>query len=264
MKTIFVTFGDGSPDFRDAAIRLGRQAGLFEIFHEVVVLDRSRLQDISTFAEKRLNTYTNLTQDSRYLWSTKSIILSEFVAGRLGSECDLLVYADAGCEMRANCLSKAHLSALLASAHRLDGYVESTGLLEKHWTKLKTLKVFPTALWSTEQLQSTWFIVRRSERIAQLALLWEEMSHPAKGLWQDPLPDERVQPELVEHRHDQSLFSLIWKSLDLPFTRKKVSWLETNFRGSLRSYHRPILAIRNRTGASKMRAHAILDRLFSC
>ena len=262
LKAIFVTFGDGSPDFRDAAIRLGRQAELFKIFQEVVVLNKPLLQDLSALAKGRLKTYKDLTPDSKYLWSTKSIILSEFVSGRLGSDCDLLFYADAGCEMRANILSRGNLKAMLAKAYRSDGYVESTGLLEKHWTKRETLGHFPSELWNTEQLQATWFVVRRSERVGELAQRWEEMSHPTRGLWQDPLPGEDVQPELIEHRYDQSLFSLTWKSLGMPFARQKVNWLEINFRGSLRSYHRPILAIRNRTGKSQLRQHPFLDQFF--
>lgn len=249
-KVGFATFGDGAEAFVNAAHRLEMQAKQCDEFTEVVNFNIYKLSSIDEESANKLLSFRSLSKDNKYLWATKSLILRAFMQGLIFPNCQLLLYADAGCELQLNFFSRQTLAKMIGFALKYGGYAESTGLLEVDWTKPRTLLEIGPQFANTEQVQSTWFIMSRSRKGINFADRWIELSNPTKNLWQDETKPNSA--ELYPHRHDQSIFSLLWKASNIRVAPKEIDWDETRKIGALRSIGRPILAVRNRSGKTSI------------
>ena len=97
--------------------------------------------------------------------------------------------------------------------------------LEVNWTKRSLLNYFSDNL-STElikysgQVAATFSVLRKSLFTVNLVEEWIKISNIDNFL-NDNLSDSDLNPDLIEHRHDQSIFSLLCKG-------KNVDYLFTN------------------------------------
>src|SRR5262249_17353104 len=94
----FLTFGDGTPNFRGAAARLSRQAAQASIFRSITCGSLVMLRHgYPEFWEKHGEYLLTRPYVGYYLWKPF------LVAAKLAElpEADFLIYADAGCELAA-------------------------------------------------------------------------------------------------------------------------------------------------------------------
>ena len=84
----------------------------------------------------------------------------------------------------------------------------------------------------------------------ELVNRWCTLSDHKLDLWQDPKNRDNEVENFKEHRHDQSIFSLLWKQAGLPVTSATSQWgiRFSNLRGACI----PIHTMRNRTGNSRL------------
>jgi hypothetical protein len=251
MKALFLTFGDGSADFRAAAARLAEQAKSIGVFSSVVNLNHQSLLQVSqhyAFAEPSI---VNLDIYPTYFRASKAWVIQAGLLGKFG-EFDLVCYADAGCEINSNSITRFSLKKNMQRAFLLGGLAEQTVYPEKYWTKKRTIEYFNTSETHqlSGQLASTLCYLRVNSVSIELVNKWCTLSDYKLDLWQDPKNRDKEVENFKEHRHDQSIFSLLWKQAGLPVTPTTSQWgiRLPNLRGACI----PIQTMRNRTGKSRL------------
>jgi hypothetical protein len=210
----FVTFGDGSPQIRGAAARLQREALQTGIFNSANVYNLRRLRDdYPIFWREHGNFLLSAKRGLGYfLWKPfiVSAKLNEIAEG------DFLVYADAGCEFMPD--TRRELLDWLPTEPEYD--LSAVPLDPQHtnarWTNGCCLAHLEN---SSEFLQrpilaATFMFLKNTSRSRHLAAKWLEWSVYDDYCCLVDRPGDVERPEFEEHRHDQSIFSLLAYGLE--------------------------------------------------
>jgi len=251
MKALFLTFGDGSADFRAAAVRLAEQAKSIGVFSSVVSLSHQSLLQVSPQYVSAESSIVNLDIYPTYFRASKAWVIQAGLLGKFG-EFDLVCYADAGCEINSNSITRIALRRNIQRAFLFGGLAEQTAYPEKYWTKKRTMDYFNAseAHGLSGQVASTLCYLRVNNVSIELVNKWCMLSDHKLDLWQDPKNRVEEVENFKEHRHDQSIFSLLWKQAGLPLTSAKS---QNGIRlPNLRGACLPIQTMRNRTGKSRL------------
>lgn len=251
-KTLLVSFADGDEDFFNAGLRLERQAAVFGMFTKIVILSGTSLAALGPDYALAVQSWRELDNHPLYYRAAKSWVLKAALEGQFGSF-DFVCYLDAGCEINSNDHSRRMFSKLLGLAARNTAFAETIRLREYEWTKPETaigMKATKSDL-RRGQVQSTWSIWKVCETAVQFAEEWCRLSSPKLGFWQNPGLCQSCRQVHV-HRHDQSIFSLLWKSYGLPEYDYKLDFDSTAKHSEFRRLAIPIITWRNRTGKSQI------------
>ena len=211
-KIVLATFGDGSFRWRRAAKRLIREADALEIFDASYSLNFKWLKkndfEIAQFIKSCLD---NGDSKGFGYWAWKPSVLSWLATNHPDAT---IVYIDAGFVIFDSVCSRAGFKAWLTLAENHGSLAFSlSSFRENEWTKLETLAVFdPKNLYGlTDQIQANLIILsptQAKEFIPQFrnAVRLDDGFH-LKGNTTDSRSIN-----FVSHRHDQSIFSLLWKT----------------------------------------------------
>jgi hypothetical protein len=209
-RTILVTFGDGSTDFVDASRRLTAQAQELKLFEKVVCLDSANLQllvpEYSDFVSNATGEYDRFF----YFRYAKAFAIKSVLVGNHG-HCDQVIYLDAGCEVVNNPIARVRLKRFLKTAFKHPiGMAQEIPYVEENYTKRAVLLALEASLSECEslQIQDTVVVLNQNSEALRFINNWISFSNPELDLWQDPLKSE---DNLIAHRHDQSIFSILWK-----------------------------------------------------
>ena len=125
------------------------------------------------------------------------------------NENDILVYADAGCTIQASGLDRFNDYIKLVNESKTGILSFQLGFKEKEWTKMDLFQhLDANDHLEAEQLLATVFIVRKcTESVAIIKKWYETSCH--YHLLDDSKSVVKNDPLFKEHRHDQSIFSLI-------------------------------------------------------
>jgi hypothetical protein len=198
----FVTFADAK--YAATLRRIEREArGVFRTVH--------------AYTEKDLdgefqNSHASFVRDNPRgygYWIWKPYVVRK--AMREAREGEVVVYADAGCTIG----SRTRLRELVATAKTDDGLVaffvpERYDPRESRWTKREVLRVFGVENDESRQIMATAFLIKNTARNRAFVDEWYHLCS-RYGHVDDTLSEEQ-RPEFSEHRHDQSLFSMLIKT----------------------------------------------------
>jgi hypothetical protein len=126
---------------------------------------------------------------------------------------DLLLYCDAGCTIN------------IEGSERFNDYVNmlSSGdddiltfnmyeNLEKFWTKMDVFEFFNSKnLMDTGQIGATSIFLKKTEKTLKLINEWENICINHRNLIDDSKSIQTENDCFIEHRHDQSIFSMVAK-----------------------------------------------------
>jgi hypothetical protein len=210
----FVTFGDGSPQIRGAAARLRREALQTGLFDSADAYNLRRLRDdYPLFWKEHGHFLLSAKRGLGYfLWKPYLISakLDEIAEG------DVLVYADAGCEFMPD--NRPELIDWLPNEPECD--LTAVPLDAEHtnarWTNDRCLTHLEIAIELLQQpmLAATFMFLKNTSRSRHLAATWLQWSlYDDHGCLVDR-PGDAERPEFEEHRHDQSIFSLLVYDLE--------------------------------------------------
>jgi hypothetical protein len=210
----FLTFGDGSPQIRGAAARLRKEALQTGIFIDASVYHLKRIRDeYPVFWKHHGNFLLTAKRGLGYfLW--KPFLISSKLNEI--AEDDFLVYADAGCEFvpgnRQELIdwlpteAECDLSAIpLDSFHTNVRWTNSCCLLHLENTE-EFLK--------QPMFAATFMFLRNTSRSRHLATKWLGWSVYDDYCCLVDRQGDLERPEFEEHRHDQSIFSLLAYGLE--------------------------------------------------
>ena len=262
MKTSAVIFADGSTEMRDAGNRLHGQIVALNIFDDVSLYDTAKLSYVSNRFESDFSKIKTLGPYPKYFWAVKPwLVLHQMFEAK--QKFDVILYIDAGCEVTNNFASRLFLRKLLKKAYIGGGLAEETPYLESQFTKASLLNFFENSslIESKGQIQATWFMLRNCSRSREFLNRWIELSDPSLNFWQDPSISETFEQTSIfqAHRHDQSIFSVLYKEFGLP--TRKIFWEYQGKFGKLRGISIPIHGLRNRSGISTLAKYHSSDFL---
>ncbi len=233
MKKYFLTFSGGDINYFEALRRIEKQAESINLFDKIYAFSTYDLVKDDEFWDTHGNFISNYKRGFGYwLWKPYLIlkILDKMAEG------DILIYADSGCEIDIR--NKKKLLDLIKTINK-DLVVGSFTDIEKNWTKkdlITYLEMDDPKYLDTPQHQATVIGLKKCKQVMLLVNLWYKIS--SKYHYIDDSPSEKQNyPSFQEHRHDQSIFSLLTKKFNL-FSKK-------TFKGV-------IYMSRNRTGKSKI------------
>ena len=252
-EIVLITFGAGSPAWRRAAKRLAREARSSNWFSKVVVLNSRDLRKTDDGRKLLESGWFQRNPRGYGYWIYKPIFIKEFLGKHLGPNA-ILVWVDAGCSINVTDSSKARFAEYVDVAKNSEaglGFIQTT-CPERKWTKAdlgRLLNVIDSEHWESGQIFAGFSIWKNSSEAKDIAQAWLELAITDDGHFIDDSPSiEPNHPEFVEHRHDQSIFSLLAKTRgftlmpDDNFHRAK-GWIKNG-----ETY--PIWTTRHRSGIS--------------
>ena len=125
---------------------------------------------------------------------------------------DVVLYADAGCIFNPAAKARLLEYAILAQEHGIVGFQMTH--IERIWTKRELLRYFQCEhrqdILQSGQVEATAFIFCKNDHIERFMRSWNMIPKVNPVLVNDELTTAQF-PEFREHRHDQSIFSLIMK-----------------------------------------------------
>lgn len=261
LKWRAVTAGFGSADFAGAARRVSQNLKELKIFADVHCFQAEDFRECAPRTYNKYSEHFNESVKGFGYMAWKAEIVQRMISGIYG-DCEGVIWVDAGCEVNKNFIARARLRDMLVTAEKSGVFAFTLDTPEFRYSKHQLVKEFPNIDLRTPQIQTTWLALA-GERGRQIADSWLEFCLKDLVLLDDSLSESDIQSDLIAHRHDQSVFSLVCKM----FGYYGVSYLPPSGRSSqikkVGALIHPIWSSRNRTPISiKGKRIQQLDSLF--
>ena len=241
MNIHLVSFGAPFYSFSRAHSRVLQNAENFGAFSSINLFSE---RDIFNFCPEIIPYKKFLSSTRGYgYWMWKSFLVSRMM--ELSSDDDLICYADIGCTFNDAGIAKFGEYCALTSEY--GSLCFDLGHLERAYTKMDTYKkVFPETLdhLNTGQRCATTFLLKNTQDNRNIFEEIKKISVENNHFYITDVPSqEQNHEEFKEHRHDQSVFSLMSKKYKFYCIPDETYWAPNwNVKG--KDY--PVWATRNK------------------
>lgn len=241
MNIHLVSFGAPFHSFSRAHSRVLQNAENFGAFSSINLFSE---KDIFNFCPEIIPYKKFLSSTRGYgYWMWKSFLVSRMM--ELSSDDDLICYADIGCTF--NDAGIARFGEYCALTSEYGSLCFDLGHLERAYTKMDTYKkVFPETLdhLNTGQRCATTFLLKNTQDNINIFEEIKKISVENNHFYITDVPSqEQNHEEFKEHRHDQSVFSLMSKKYKFYCIPDETYWAPNwNVKG--KDY--PVWATRNK------------------
>lgn len=211
----FITFGAGGKKYIDAGNRIVNQAKKTELFDECKLFTDTDLKNNTQFWKKHSNFILKNKRGYGY-WVWKSYLIKKTLEEM--NDGDILLYLDAGLEID---FRKKELLNEKFKIVKKD-YIMGTNVLnrfgpEKKWCKMDLilhLNMLDNKYLNTQQRQGGTVLIMVCEKTRNFIREWYDIvCH--YNLLNDTSSKNKNLKCFKQHRHDQSIFSLLTKKYDL-------------------------------------------------
>ena len=245
---IILTAGLGSNDFQGAALRVANDLIQFNLNFDIRVLNEKNLQNLcpSFYTRAAASDISKSRGYGYWFWKAELVcrVFEEIGNSDLG-----IIWVDSGNEVFPSRWTKRKLIHMMNVARREGVLAYALRTEERKYTKQEVFEHFNCKSAENEDLQfQANFFMLHGATGRKIASEWFESVSTNPELLEDK---SRFSPEgFVEHRHDQSLFSLICKmngvqpSISPPPTGKY------GCKSILKAAFSPIWISRNRSGVT--------------
>jgi len=209
MKVGFVTFAGGDFLWKLAIQRIKNQAQISGEFSAIGIYESKDLARIANSIDLH---FIEQNKQGYGYWLWKPIIVLDFLENN--PEIDVILYADAGCDLNFNAHSIENWNRYLDNLKSHECVAFAMELIEKSWTKEELFRTFPEyrQYQNTEQLLGGVFLMRRNFAI-EFCNQWLDRMRTSNFELLGNFYDQTIQdPQFLSHRHDQSFFSLMGKN----------------------------------------------------
>jgi hypothetical protein len=247
MKIHFASFSGGSENFRSAARRIEKEAIESNFFDEVHVCDeKTDYPVLKYFLILNKNIFRNRGFG---FWSWKPhLILDIFKKASIG---DVICYADSGCQISSLATEKFKENIHLCKRNK-SLFFHMPNILEKHYTKYKLLKYFDCEndqlLLCSPQIQATYFYLEVCFENLMLIQNWARLSISNNFSYIDDTDSYGYDNTFKEHRHDQSILSILVKRANLKTFPHEDSFMAHEYYINSPIMLYPIHSLRERQG----------------
>ena len=208
MPIHFITFGDEI--YNNSKLRIKKEAESMNIFDSITIYDEDTLKNDKHFWDKHSEFISKNRRGYGY-WIWKSyLILKKLEEIEIG---DTLFYADAGCTLNPSGINKLnlYLDKLEKSQKKMISF--SLVYPEKEYTKMDLFKYLNMTSYddlNKTQLLATYSILKKTEENVEFVKKWYSTCC-IYNLIDDSPSIEKNDDTFIEHRHDQSMYSLLAK-----------------------------------------------------
>ena len=212
-KKHFITFGDTR--LRKTTERIRQQAEAMNFFDEIHIVDELYLE--SDFTSSLSHLLNSRVRGFGY-WLWKPHIIRRQLE-RLHDN-DILVYCDSGCHLNPEGVPrlKEYIEELSYTPLGIKAFPANstiTDTIEKRWTKGDIFSHFgcrnKKIVTETAQIAATQIFIRKCQPSMNFIREWEKIACENISLIDDS-PSKTVNSVLfIENRHDQSIFSVLFK-----------------------------------------------------
>ena len=202
----FCTFGN-TPNYINALARIGRQAKQSGYFDTVSIYDQTNTPGIQTHTE-----FINSHRRGYGYWIWKPMVILDILNKTAPN--DIIIYADAGCSIYNTEKAKA-LFAFYMHVVEQPPYRISFELTHKEhtWCKgdlLDLFKIRHSPYASSNQLCATSLILKNTPENKAFMEEWSSVMSDYHNIDDSPSVSPN-HPSFKEHRHDQSVYSILKK-----------------------------------------------------
>ena len=214
MTKIFISFGAGSNNFRHAVLRITNQAAKLKIFDKIIGFNEDHLKNDSEFWSKHSNFIESNKKGYGY-WIWKPYLIMKVLEKM--EENDILLYCDSGCEISTekkndidNFLKIVETDKIIMS-HAYHNENTHTKMDLIHFLDMNSSRYL-----DSKQHQATAICIKKCNEIYHLVKAWYEICCMQNYHFIDDSPSnlENIN-EFEQHRHDQSILSLLTKKYNL-------------------------------------------------
>jgi len=210
MKIKFITFGSHS-FYLDAAIRLINQAKQLNIFTETILYTGECLKKDTDFWNNHSDFITKNSRGYGY-WLWKPYIIKKNMENM--DDNDILLYLDCGCELGDD--KKTQLLECI-NIVKTDKIIGTTTSNERQYNKmdlLVKLNMNNSNYLNTPQRQAGANLFLVCSETRNLVNEWYTLSCDYHNIDDTPSKEKNFD-DFIDHRHDQSIFSLLTKKYDI-------------------------------------------------
>ena len=241
MKLIFMTFGSHN-EYIDAANRLATQAHLFKLFTYIFLYTGNYLMSDTSFWKQHGEFIMNNQKGSGY-WIWKSYLLKKKMEEL--EDGDIILYLDSGCELDVQ--EKEYLLDYIEQVKQDKIICCDTNCIEKEWTKqdfiyLLDMNYEHYLMSSQKEAGALLFYVCPETRC--FVNEWYNLCCSYPNIDDSPSKLPTVDG-FKEHRHDQSVFSLLTKKYNfnssINMKKKCIKYIRNKTKFSLLHYTRLII-----------------------
>jgi hypothetical protein len=230
----FITFGSHA-NYIDASIRLCKQANTFNLFTNITAYTGAYLFKDTFFWKQHGTFVTKHTRGFGY-WIWKPYLILKTMNQMKDGE--IVLYLDCGCELDLS--EKKYLLDYIEIVKKDKIMGSDTKCIEKVWNKrdlIEFLDMDKEEYVNSTQRQAGALMIFVCDETRKFVKEWYHLACDYHNIDDSPtiLPNYS---EFKEHRHDQSIFSLLTKKYNL-FSR---TYIDTHC----------IRYLRNRSGTSKL------------
>jgi len=207
-KKIFITFGAGGDNYIQAGKRLIKEANELNIFDKTILYTDEYLKNDKEFWEKHSTFIENNKRGYGY-WLWKSFIIKKTMEQM--NDGDVLLYADCGCEI--NVKKKDNILNDIEIVKNDNIVATSTERIERLWNKMDLilkLNMNEDKYINTLQNQASTILFMVCDKTRNLVNEWYELCCDYHLIDDTPSISPNA-TDFLEHRHDQSVFSLLTK-----------------------------------------------------
>lgn len=205
-KIHFISFGGPTPNYHSAIARICCEARAFGEFASIEGYTEAALKSDAAFWNKN-GAFIESNRRGYGYWIWKPyLIMRRLQEMRDG---DILVYADAGCSINSG--GKARFGNYIDMLNTTESGVLAFQLehKERAYTKRRVYDFFDMSPEDDESLQNCPGIIllKKTANSANLVARWYEITQEHDLINDDVSSNEH--PEFTEHRHDQSIWSML-------------------------------------------------------
>lgn len=210
-KHKFITFGSHN-NYIDAGQRLVKQAKELNIFTEIILYTADDLKKDVDFWNKH-NIFIKNNRRGYGYWLWKSYIIKKTMENM--NDGDILLYLDCGCEIDYKKKEDLIKHINLVKTNKI--IYTTTGGKEKDWNKMDLivkLDMKKDIYLDTKQHQAGVLLFLVCDETRKFVNEWYKIGCDYHNIDDSPSMISNV-PSFREHRHDQSIFSLLLKKYKL-------------------------------------------------
>ena len=234
MKKHFITFGGGGQNYYDAVNRLVNQVKELNLFDNIHYLTDKDLQNDDYFWQKHSSFILNNKRGYGY-WLWKPYVIKKTIEKM--NDGDILLYLDCGCEIDIQNKQNLINNFNIVKKDYIIG--TNTKHPEKHWNKMDLvhkLNMLDDKYLNSVQRQAGVVLYLICDKTRKLINEWYDIGCDYNNIDDSPSIKPNDQ-NFKQHRHDQSIFSLLTKKYNL---------------FSNHSLDNSIKILRNKSGISKI------------
>lgn len=205
MKKIFITFGAGTFNITMASVRLKSAVERTGIFDDVLGYTEATFKSAHSDFYLLHRDFITANRKGWGFWIWKPLIILNALQGL--EKGDLLLYADAGCEFG----EMSATADILKYTEEHDICFTKTAHDHSSYTKRIVLDKFLSiqSKFSREMIQAGCLCLRKSKESESLVAAWLDFLTSNNYMNVNDAITDSEDASFIEHRHDQSAFSLL-------------------------------------------------------